>query len=508
VLKKFAVLSVLASSLCISNLAQANDNLFKQIPDYLPASFDLYRQMLSIPNDAHHPKQVRRNIEFMQDAFERRQFKVSKLKTEGAPLLLAERKMNNQLPTVLIYLQLDGQPVDPSKWHQADPYVPALKQQDGEQWVSIPFEKLLASAPNPDWRIFARSASDAKGPVAMLLTALDIFNDANQVLPYNLKVVMDFEEELGSPYLPKAVQKHSEALSADMLLIYDGPLHSSNQPTLDFGARGIVELEFTVHGPRAPLHSGHFGNYAPNPALQLSQLLSSMKDENGRTTIPGFYDGIKLDESTLAILAQTPDDEVEIKRRIGIADTDKVAPTYQQSIQYPSLNIRGMKSGWVGKQARTIVPDTATATLDIRLVPESDPERLISLIKQHAEKQGYYLIGNRVPTEKERLTKSKIVSFSHRIAYQAFRTPYDSEVGLWLNKTLTKVHGESPVRIRQSGGSIPISPFVVELGVPAVGVPTVNGDNNQHSPNENIRVGNYIDGIRTYLGILSEPIGS
>jgi acetylornithine deacetylase/succinyl-diaminopimelate desuccinylase-like protein len=183
-----------------------------------------------------------------------------------------------------------------------------------------------------------------------------------------------------------------------------------------------------------------------------------------------------------------------------------VADTYQEAIQYPSLNVRGMASGWVGNEVRTIVPSTATAEIDVRLVPETDPERLIGLIRDHIEGQGYHLVRGE-PTEEERMQYARLASFTYGISYGAFRTPFDSEVGRWLTEAMVRAFGEEPVRKRMSGGSIPIAPFIQILGVPAVTVPTVNADNNQHSPNENLRIGNYVEGVRTFLSILTQPIG-
>jgi acetylornithine deacetylase/succinyl-diaminopimelate desuccinylase-like protein len=231
-----------------------------------------------------------------------------------------------------------------------------------------------------------------------------------------------------------------------------------------------------------------------------------MKDGAGRVTIPGFYDGVILDQETRAILAQVPDDEAAFRRDMGFAEPDAVAPTYQESIQYPSLNVRGMAAGWVGDEVRTIIPPTATAEIDVRLVPESDADRLIDLVSDHIRRQGFHLIEGTTPTPEERTAHPRLASLTHEVSYQAFRTSYDSRVGRWLDSALSRAFGASPVRKRMSGGSIPISPFVTTLGIPAVTVPTVNPDNNQHSPNENLRVGNYIDGIRTFLAILTEPI--
>ena len=472
---------------------------------YAPDSYAMLHDLLGIPNDAHFPDQLQRNLAWVREAFAERAFTVTELPSEGFPLLLAERAVERAARTVLVYLQIDGQPVDPSRWVQEDPFGPVLKAQQADgTWAEIPWASLTMGAVDPDWRVFARSASDAKGPVAMFLTALEALDNEGLKQTFNRKVIMDFEEEMGSPNLPAAVTRHKEALTADMLIIFDGPRHVSNQPSLTFGARGIATVDLTVYGPKVPQHSGHYGNYAPNPAFRLARLLTSMKDEAGRVTIPGYYDGITLDEATRAILAQVPDDEAAIQRALGIAHPDSVAETYQEAIQYPSLNVRGMASGWVDDAVRTIVPSFAHAEIDVRLTPETDPERLLGLIRGHIEDQGYYVI-DREPNDDERAVHPRIASFTYEVSYGAFRTPYDSEVGLWLTAAMQRAFGKDPIRKRMSGGSIPISPFIQTLGLPAVTVPTVNADNNQHSPNENLRVGNYIDGIKTFLAILTEP---
>jgi acetylornithine deacetylase/succinyl-diaminopimelate desuccinylase-like protein len=471
---------------------------------YVDESFGEFRELLSLPNDAHHAEQVQANLVWMKGAFEKLGFLTQVLPTSGPPLLLAERPVAGAERTVLAYLQIDGQPVDPGEWDQ-DPFAPTLKAFDGDKWRAIEWSRLTSPERDPDWRVFARSSSDAKGPVAMFLTALRALDTEGLAPLFNLKVIMDFEEELGSPHLPEAVQAHREALASDMLIILDGPRHPSNRPTLSFGARGIATITLTVFGPRAPLHSGHYGNYAPNPAVRLAQLIASMKDESGRVVIPGFYDGVAIDDQTRALLARVPDDEAEIRKELGFAEPDAVAPSLQEAIQYPSLNVRGMASGWIGQEVRTIIPSTATAEIDVRLVRESDPERLIRLIRSHVEGQGYHLVEGE-PTDEERQRHPRIASFRSTISYEAFRTPLDSGVGEWLRRAMVRAFGEEPIRKRTSGGSIPISPFVRSLGVPAVTVPTVNADNNQHSPNENLRVGNYLEGVKTFLAILTEPI--
>jgi acetylornithine deacetylase/succinyl-diaminopimelate desuccinylase-like protein len=466
----------------------------------IPELYDL----LSLPNVASNKEDIEKNVQWCEAAFARRGFITQRLNTPTVPLLLAERKAAKTNKTVLIYLQIDGQPVNPSLWEQESPWKATLKEKNAEgKWM--PVSNVKPASYHRDWRIFARSASDAKGPAVAFLAALNALKELKKESTFNIKVIMDFEEELGSPRLPQAVKQFKNELAADWLIIFDGPRHVSNQPTLTFGARGICDITLTTFGPRAHMHSGNYGNYAPNPALRLSQLLASMKDADGRVTIPGFYDGIVLTDEEKRVLKNVPDNEDELKTFLGIAQPDKVAETFQEAMQYPTLNIRGLDALYIGEKARTLIPAWATAELDIRLVPSSDPQRLINLVRKHVEDQGYYLVATE-PTEEERMKYPRIAAIQSSVSYGAFQTPFDSECGQWLNKAMIRAFGKEPIKIRTAGGSIPISPFVVTLGIPAVSVPTVNADNNQHAENENIQMGNYIDAVKTFLSILTEKI--
>ncbi len=506
IIKLFTVLLLLNTILATDAIGQYEDERFLRAAQ---SSLPQLQELLLIPNDAHHHEDIEQNVVWCEKAFAKRGFKTKRLETSTVPLLLSERSSDNpDAQTVLIYLQIDGQPVDPSFWYQDNPYEATLKEQAPEGgWEEIDWERLSEDKPDPEWRIFARSTADSKGAANMFLTAIDMLIEEGVSPDFHMKVIMDFEEEIGSPRLPQAVKDYKSDLAADMLVIFDGPRHLSNQPTLTFGARGISTITLKVFGPYFPQHSGHYGNYAPNPAIRLSQLIGSMKDEEGRVIIPGFYDGISLSPEVKKILAQVPDDEQNIKLKLGIAKSDAVAPNYQESLQYPSLNVRGMSSGWIGEERRTIVPASATAEIDIRLVIESAPERLIQLVRDHIASKGYYIVDDK-PTGKERAQYDKICAFSYETSYLAFRTAFDSDIGVWLDRALVKAFNQTPIKQRTSGGSIPISPFVNELGIPAVTCPTVNRDNNQHSPNENIRFGNYVDGIKTIYYILNEPLGS
>ena len=482
-----------------------SQNLDELSLKYAKASFTELRDFFSLPNDAYNPKEIEPNVKWCETAFANRGFKTQRLETETVPLLLATQNFPNAKKTVLVYLQVDGQPVDTTKWNQPDPYIPALKRKNETgNWEIIDWNNLEGDI-NPDWRIFSRSASDARGPDMMFLKAMDIINDLNIKPNYNIKVIMDFEEELGSPRLPKAVLDYKKELEADMLVIFDGPRHLSNQPTLSYGARGIATISLEVFGPRTPLHSGNYGNYAPNPAMKLSQLLATMWHEDGRVAIPGWYDGITITDEVKTILKQVPDDEQQIQKDFGIATTDNIGNNFQEAIQYPALGILGLEAAWVGNKTRTIIPATAIAEMNIRLVRETKGERMVKLLKDHIINQGYYLVDEK-PTEEERMTHKKIARFNSEISYGAFRTDFNTEIGAWLRKGINKGFGKDPIQIRTMGGSIPISPFVITLGLPAVAVPTVNPDNNQHSPNENIRLGNYIEGIKTITAILMQKL--
>ena len=479
-----------------------------EVTNYALDNIEEFVEFLSYPNDANYKEDIENLITWTSNKFNKLGFKTTRLETESIPLLLAELVYKKKYKTILIYLHLDGQPVDNSKWYQENPFKPVLKKPNTNgEYIIVDWDNLnnktLEELDNDDLRIFARSASDAKGPVMMLINALEMLNINNVKPKFNIKLIMDFEEEKSSPSLPSAVAKYSDNLKSDGLLIFDGPQHSSGLPTLNFGNRGISKITLTTYGPIVPQHSGHFGNYAPNPVFRMSNILSSMKDENGLVLINGYYDGIEMTNEILEDLDRVPDDEEKMLSEMQFKSPEKIGESYQEALQYPSLNVRGIQSGWVKDEVRTIVPSECIAEIDIRLVIESDGYRLHNLVKQHIENLGYKVLDRR-PTKEERMSYDKIVTFDSSISYPAFRTDINSDLGKWLSKSLTKTFGETPVKKRTSGGSVPISPFVNILDIPAVGVPTVNKDNNQHSPNENIRISNYINGIRTFIGILSE----
>jgi len=459
--------------------------------------------LLSIPNVAADGANIRRNAQLLQEMLARRGFAAALLETEGNPLVYGELKVPGARRTLLLYAHYDGQPFDAALWKQQSPFHPVLRDgrlEDGAR----EFPDFLSKREfPPEARLYARSASDDKSPIVALLAALDALRALGRQPTSNLRVVLDGEEEAGSRGLVTSIPKYREKYRADLMLILDGPLHASERPTLTFGARGSLALELTVFGPKFPLHSGHYGNWVPNPALDLVQLLASMKDREGRVTIEGFYDDVPpLAPGVQQALAAVPDEPKELMKLFGIARTEQVARSLQEALQYPSLNIRGLRSAYVGGEARTIIPATATAAIDVRLVKETDPDRMAERVLAHVRKQGFHVVAQE-PDDATRARHPRIVRVVRRRGTRAYRTEMDLPESQALTQALERVWGAPPVRIRTSGGTVPISPFIEALGFPAIGVPTVNFDNNQHSENENLRLGHFWKAIVTLSAVLT-----
>lgn len=470
--------------------------------DNLDSSVEEFRAFLSIPNSGTDSLQLIQNLNWCINALESRGIKTKILMEGGVPHLYGSGKFDPSKKTILVYMQIDGQPVDSAKWHQESPFIPVLKKTTSSGWEKIPWQDFKQEY-DPEWRIFARSSSDSKGPAMIFMSALDILKKNGKEPSVNLKFLLDFQEELSSPSLATVVEANSELFKADGIFIMDGTRHMSNLPNLAFGARGIATARLRVFGPKNNLHSGQYGNFAPNPVFSMSRLLASMKDEQGVVLIPGFYDGVKFSKADLETMASVPEDMDQFLDDLGIAEAEKVGKTYQEAIQFPSLNVRGLNSGWTGDEVRTIIPAEVVVEFDIRLVKETPAERQLELLKNHIEKQGYHLI-DREPTDEERKRYSKLAQFSAKVGSLPFRSEMDSEFALWLEKGMRYIFGDNYVKTRITGGSQPMAPFINVLGIPAVSVRIPNPDNNIHGPNENIRMGNYLEGIETCVSILTQ----
>jgi acetylornithine deacetylase/succinyl-diaminopimelate desuccinylase-like protein len=462
----------------------------------------LHKEFVGIPNLPENPALMLKNIHWAAAQYEALHFKTSLLQTTTLPILLAEKEYDPSYKTVLFYFHIDGQPINPDAWDQNNPFEPVLKEKDvNGDWQVIDWNKLNDTI-DDEWRIFARAAADDKAPIVMFLTALKILKAKNSAPKFNVKVIFDPEEEYGSKALLSTLDEYKERYAADFFMVLDGPAHSSNKPTITFGCRGFAVVNITTFGAKLPQHSGHYGNYSPNPVFSLANLLSSMKDENGRILIKDYNKDITLSADVTKLLNAVPFNAAEVNQKLGIHSSEKVGKTYQESLQYPSLNVRQLGTSWKGKGLKTVIPEYATADLDIRLVPETDGAAQLQKIKTHIEEQGYYVI-ERDPTDDERSKYPKIVKFTTSPGINAFRTDPNSDFGNKVRASIAESFGYDPITIRMMGGTVPIVPLINKLNIPTVIVPMVNMDNNQHSPNENIRIGNIRQGIHISLSILN-----
>jgi acetylornithine deacetylase/succinyl-diaminopimelate desuccinylase-like protein len=501
-------LMVFGSTLLVSYGVLAGA-LSEEITRFSQLNFPEYLDLLAIDNVASKPEDIVRNAAFLERSFQKRGFKTERLENAaGRPAVFAEYPGKAKgAKTVLFYIHFDGQPVIPAEWAQKSPFEPVVKKRDEHgEWREVGRAELFRQPLDPELRVFARSASDDKAPIMMFLTAIDLLKKQQKLPAVHIKVLLDGEEETGSPSLGGMAQANPSLLGADALVILDGPAHDSGRPTLSFGNRGIAQATLIVFGPRAPLHSGHYGNYAPNPALRLAALLASMKDDDGRVLVPGYYDGIVLTPADREALAKTGDDEEALRRRLGIARAEKVGASYREAMQYPSLNVRGMASASIGDKAANIVPSAAEADIDMRTTPENDGRHLFELVRRHIERQGYHLVEG-TPTDADRMQYDKLASFRLGAVQAAARTSMDSAVGHWaaaaLKSATSPTPGGEPVRIRMMGGTVPTDVLVDALHLPFVGVLTVNGDNNQHTHDENLRIGNFLSGTETIYSLLT-----
>jgi acetylornithine deacetylase/succinyl-diaminopimelate desuccinylase-like protein len=467
--------------------------------------------LLSIPNVAADKPNIRKNAELLREMLIRRGFTAEMLETDVNPLVYGELRVPNAARTILWYAHYDGQPFDARLWKQENVFKPILR--DGrmeDDAKEIPNFTSLKTYP-PGARVYARSASDDKAPIVALLAAIDALRASSRQLTSNVRLILDGEEEASSHGLISSLPKYKDKYRADMMLALDGPLHSSGKPTLAFGGRGIATLELTVFGPKFALHSGHFGNWAPNPAMDLIHLVGSMKDDNGRVLVEGFYDDVPpLTADEKRVLASVPDNPQELMQFFGIARTDKVGTSLQEALQYPSLNVRGLRSAYTGADARTVIPESATASIDIRLVKETDPERMIRRVRDHIRQQGFQIV-DKEPDDATRAKYPHIVMLTSGsggatfTGTKAYRTEMNDPVAVAITNAMQRTWDEPPVRIRTVGGTVPMAPFAETFGFPIIAIPIVNFDNNQHSENENLRLENLWKGIVTFAAVLEMP---
>jgi len=460
--------------------------------------------LLAIPNIASDEPNIRKNAALLQTMLERRGMRVRFFEiAKRGPIIFAELPAAGAARTIVFYAHYDGQPVDAQAWTGSGPFEPVLRTDSLEAGgARRPFPP--AGTPyRDDWRIYARSSSDDKSPIVALLAAIDALAAAGIPRAVNLKVILDSEEEIGSPGLGPALAALPDGVRGDVLIGGDGPVHQSGRPLVYYGNRGVLDSHLTVYGPVRGLHSGHYGNWAPNPAMRLAQLLATMKDATGRVLIEGFYDDVTpLSARERAALDAMPFNDPELARELQFGEAEGRGKRLVDLISEPSLNVRGLRSAYVGDQSQNIVPDRAEASVDIRLVKNIDPDRQFARVAAHIEKQGYVVVRDREPTADERRTHGRVARLDYGGGYPATRTSMDLPVSKVVAAALDEAFGGAVVKAPTLGGSVPMHLFE-RAGLPMIGVPIVNYDNRQHSHDENLRIGHFWRGIETYAVLLA-----
>jgi acetylornithine deacetylase/succinyl-diaminopimelate desuccinylase-like protein len=465
-------------------------------------------EFLAIPNIASDTPNIQKNAAHLVEMLEARGIETHLLPISGrGPVVFGKLISPEAKRTVIFYAHYDGQPVDPAAWTDGKPFEPVLRDaaiEAGGKRIPFPANGTQhRAAYNDDWRIYARSSSDDKSPIVALLSALDALHQKKISLAVNLKLILEGEEEAGSKHLQRTLELHKNLLGGDLLITGDGPVHQSGRQLVFFGNRGEIDMDITVYGPVRALHSGHYGNWAPNPAMELARLLASMKDADGHVLIDGYYDDVTpLGNDEKQALAEMPANDAELQRELGIARPEGGGKKLVELIQQPSLNIRGLRSAYVGERSQNVVPDTAEASLDARLVKGEDPQKKYEEIAAFIRKQGYYVLDHE-PSLDERRSHPLIARVAYGGGYRASRTPMNLPVSKALVGVIQGATGVTTVVAPTLGGSVPMYIFE-DLGLPWIGVPIVNYDNHQHSSDENLRLGHFWRGMEIYGVILAD----
>ncbi len=429
---------------------------------FLDELLDLLR-IPSVSADSKFKDDVRRAAEFVRDKLTAAGLDDAQLfETAGHPIVFAQKMVDPAQPTVLVYGHYDVQP--------ADPY---------ELWKTPPFEPTIRNE-----RIYARGACDDKGQFYMHIKALEAML-ATDGLPCNVKVMIEGEEEVGSDHLGLFVAQNRDLLKADVILISDTSIISNETPSLEAGLRGLSYVEVEVNGPNRDLHSGVYGGGVANPVNVLARMIASLHDEQGRITIPGFYDKVvDLTDAERAELAKAPFDLAEYERDLGIDAVMGEAgySTNERTSIRPTLDVNGIWGGYTGEGAKTVLPAKASAKISMRLVPDQTPDEITTLFTKHFES----------------ITPAGVtVAVRPHHGGLPYVTPTDSVEFEAASRAFEDAWGKRPIPTR-GGGSIPIvALFEQELGVKSILMGFGLDIDALHSPNESYGLFNFYKGIET-----------
>ncbi|MEQ1947536.1 MAG: M20/M25/M40 family metallo-hydrolase [Bryobacteraceae bacterium] len=461
-----------------------------------------FTSLLAIPNIARDKEGIQKNAEALLAMMRQRGMTPRLVSIAGSnPVVFGEIRTPGATRTLVFYGHYDGQPLDPKEW-TTPPFTPTLRdkriEEDG-QVIQLP----PAGTPlNPETRVYARSASDDKATIIAMMTALDAIKAAGLRTKANIKFVFEGEEEAGSINLEKILAANKELFAGDLWLMCDGSVHQTRVQQIQFGARGVAGLDMTIYGPRIELHSGVYGNWAPNPAMLLVRLLATMKDDNGRVLIDHFYDEIvPLSTTEKQAISEAPATREQLMKEFWLGATEAEPQLLDDRLALPTLNIRGISSSRVGAAASNVIPSSATVSIDMRLVKGMDHAKTTQRFIEHVRKRGYFIVDTE-PSPEIRTAHPKVARIALREGYNAARTSMDLPIAQEVIRTVESARGKV-VKIPTLGGSMPLDAVERAVGTRTIVVPLGNHDNNQHSFNENLRVQNLWDGIELMAALLT-----
>jgi len=455
-------------------------------------------QLVSLPSMASNKADIIKNADALTAMFEKRGFAVKRIATPGSPVLVADRIASPARGALTFYMHYDGQPTEAKDWTIGQPFTPSAFK------AGAKFDVLAGTGPvDVDARIYGRAVADDKGPIIAFLAAIDGLLDAKVALPWTLRVVLDGEEEAGSPNFEAAMIANAATVRADLAVIVDSPRHPSNLPTVFYGSRGVAGVEITVYGATGDLHSGNYGNFVPDPAMALTKLLASMKDDRNEVTVKGFYDDVvPLTASERRAIDEIPNVDQKLLEQFGVAQSEHPDSRIELQHNRPTLSVVGLLSGTVGPGARNAISGSATGRVEMRLVNGLDTKKQTERLIAHIRDQGYFIV-NAPPDMATRRKYSKIA----RVTPQGGGFPIGKgsmdDPRTAMAATAIRSLDQRLVQMPTIGGSLPFSTFSSALQLPTIGLAVVNFDNNQHAINENLRIGHLWEAIDIFAALVT-----
>jgi len=435
-----------------------------QRDDFLKRLIDYVRH----PSISAHNLGIREVAELLVAMLRPLGFETQLIPTAGHPMVVARALQAKGAPTVLLYGHYDVQPPDPL-----------------ELWTSPPFEPTIR-----DGRVFARGVADNKGQHLAQILAIESHLKVRGRLPCNVILLLEGEEEIGSPHIADFIRQHRDLIKADLAVTADGPLHPSGRATLKFGSRGVVSVDLKAKHAKRDVHSGNFGGVVPNPLWTLTHLLATMKNAQGEITIEGFHDAIlppTPEEREAA--ARLPLDLDEVKRSLGLTRLDAPAERgyYERLCFQPTFTINGLHGGYGGSGSKTVLPCEAIAKCDVRLVAAQDTADILRKIEAHVRRHA-----------------PEVEVIAHGSGMQPSKTPMTSPYAATIRRALAAAHGAEPLIYPAGFGSLPGYAFTKILGIDAFVTPYGNADEANHAPNENLKLECFYNGIRSGAALLEE----